>query len=181
MLSLLSLLALLLFSSLLAVRSADTASVTVTPSTSVSPPVPANLATFSIEVYDFVRWTDAYPNPTRPAWINLMQQLMLTPGQEGPRYRIGGNSGDLTVYDQLPLPKLPSGEALVHSTNASEVQSWAQALKAINAKAIIDVNFRRADNASWAIDFLKAVERHMGWDMVVGVEIGNEVSEASAG
>ena len=128
------------------------------------------------QVYDFVRWTDWYPNPTRPAWLNLMNQLILTPGQEGPRYRIGGNSGDLTVYDISPLPKLPSGEPIIHSLNSTELQSWKQALAHINSKAVLDLNFRRGDNASWAVSYVEAIDKYIGWDMTVAMEVGNEVS-----
>jgi len=33
---------------------------------------------------------------------------------------------------------------------------------------------RQADSAEWAIAEIKAIEKYMGWDYVVAVEIGNE-------
>ena len=116
-----------------------------------------------------------YPRPPRFAWLNLMRQLILTPDQEGPRYRIGGDSADLTVYDLNPLPHLPSGEPLVHSLNSTELQSWAAALNATRSRAIIDLNFRQPNNASWAVSYVQAIERYIGWDIVVALEVGNEV------
>ena len=159
---------------LLAVAGDDSISVSVQ-LTSISPRVAPNLVSFSIEVYDFMRWTAAYPAPTRPAWVNLMRQLMHTPHQPGPRYRIGGNSGDLCVWKQQPLPKLPSGERLIYSVNETDLLSWQQAMQQIDAQMVLDLNFRRGENASWAVEYAQAIDRVIGWSRVVALEIGNEV------
>ena len=150
----------------------DTLVFSIDPATPTSPPVLPNLVSFSIEVWDFVRWTDRYPNPPRPSWLNLMQQLMHTPDQEGPRYRIGGDSADLCVYDHPQLPKVPLGRPLMYSINESDLLTWKQAVSALNSVMTLDLNFRQWDNASWAVEYVAAIDSIVGWDYVAALEDG---------
>ena len=155
--------------------SPDSLVFSIDPSVPTSPPVLPNLVSFSIEVYDFTRWTGRSPNPPRPAWLSLMRQLMHTPNQEGPRYRIGGDSADLCVFNHSVLPKLPGQRPLLYSVNQSDLVTWNEAMRAINSKMTLDLNFRRGDNATWAVEYVQGIDSVVGWDNVIALEVGNEI------
>ena len=152
----------------------DTLDFAVDWSVPVSPPVLPNLVSFSIEVSDFSRWTGTYPAPTRPAFVQFMRQLMRTEGQEGPRWRIGGDSADQTVFNHSVLPKIP-GRPLSYSVTEADLRGWKQAMEQINSTMTLDMNFRQANNATFAVEYVQGIDSIIGWDRVTALEVGNEV------
>ena len=171
----LAILPLLLSVSVASSADVDSLVFSVDPSSPVSPAISPNLVCFSIEVWDFTRWTDRYPAPPKQSWLNLMKQLMRTPNAEGPRYRIGGDSADLTVFNHTVLPPLPGRRPLMYSVNETDLLTWKQAMVALNSVMTLDLNFRRGDNATWAVEYVAGIDSVIGWEYVTALEVGNEV------
>ena len=160
----------------------DAVSVMVDTTTSISQPIPPNFASFSVEVFGMQWWTAVYPQPTRPSFVNLVQQLnnYTTVGTPLPQYRrifrIGGNSADTSVYnpDNLPLPH-ELGEITYNVTDA-DILGLDQAMDAVDGQLIVGVNFRLQYDATWPLRHIQAIDKLVGWKNILAIEIGNEVS-----
>ena len=153
----------------------DTVTVAVSSLKAVSPPVLPNYIGFSLEWDIATSWTGRLSTAPRPSFIALMRQLMLTPGQEGPTFRIGGDSATHSWYNpkHLPIPPIPrsSGD---YNISDDDLVSLGKGVQAINSSLVIGLNFRLQNNASWAIAHVQACERLIGWKWVKGLEIANE-------
>ena len=150
----------------------------VSPFTSVTQsPIPPNMIGWSIETY----WTNTWIAPQttpRPQWVALITQLMLTAGQRGPAVRVGGNSGDQSVWNpdgRHPHPNLPSGPPWLYNITLTDMARLKSAMIAINGSLVLGLNLRQQYNASLAIDYVRAIDEFIGWKYVGALEIGNEV------
>ena len=140
------------------------------------PSVPPNFASFSVEPYALFDWTGRFPQPVRPAFVRLMEQLHPTPSSPGPVLRLGGNGADMASYNPQHQRRAvpPYGRGLWYDVTDNDLQSIAQTAEALRSKVVLGINFRDPSNASVAIDWLRAVEREVGWERVEAIEIGNE-------
>lgn len=112
----------------------------------------------------------------RRSFIRLMQQLMQTPNQAGPTFRIGGDSATHSWYnpDHSPLPPIPYASGDYNITNTTLLALVAGAA-AVNGTLVMGLNFRLAADASWAVRHVQAVRELLGgWGVVSAFEIGNE-------
>ena len=79
------------------------------------------------------------------------------------------------MYGHSTLPSVSPGRPLEASLNETDLLTWRQAMVALNTVMTLDMNFRRATNATWAVEYVKAIDSVIGWDNVVALEVGNEV------
>ena len=159
----------------------DSVSVTVDPATNLSKPIPPNFASFSVEVFGVQWWTAVYPRPTRPSFINLIQQL--NNYSDAPVlpihrriFRIGGNSADTSVYNPMNLT-LPStlGEITYNITDA-DILGLDQAMTAVGGQLVVGLNFRLPHDPTWSLRHVRSIAKLVGWKNILALEIGNEVS-----
>ena len=83
------------------------------------------------------------------------------------------------MYDHPKLPPVPAGQPISYSVNETDLLTWRAAMQAINSKMTLDMNFRRGDNATWAVEYAKGIDSVIGWDTVIALEVGNEVNTNS--
>ena len=141
-----------------------------------SPPILPNYVSFSLETY-FVRCWIGYTKP-RSAWVNLVRQLQLTAESRHPiTFRVGGNSGDTSLYnphETLPLPKLPGPEWQYNITDV-DLSVLREAMQQTRSQLIVGLNMRLSNNYSLATDLVRAVAQRIGLDLVFAFEVGNEM------
>lgn len=89
----------------------------------------------------------------------------------GPNIRVGGNSGDESVY--LPSGNLPSGDT--YRITTSDLLSYSQSIPRWNGSLTLDVNFRDSSDPSLAVAHVRAAAAVMPWSIIESIEIGNEV------
>ena len=140
------------------------------------PTIPPNFASFSVEPYALFDWSDRHPALVNPAFVRLLSSLHPTPHSPGPVLRIGGNSADCASYNPThgPRPPVPLGRPLWYDVTDSDLLSLRAAAEAINGRLVLGVNFRTPGDAGVAVEWLRAVERLVGWRWVEAIEIGNE-------
>jgi hypothetical protein len=162
------------------VHAQDTLTTTLDTAKTIGIEIAPNYVSFSLEHDLALHWVGSQKlgiNP-KPSFTTLMSQLLLTDKQIGPTFRIGGNSADYSWYNQdgLPTPILPSGPAISYNITDDDISSLSAAMDPINGQLIIGVNFRHADDATWALNHLKAIDRIIGWKngIIQAIEIGNE-------
>jgi len=138
----------------------------------VSPPIGSDFISFSVEVDVILEWTDKYPNPPRASFINLMKQL-------GPAViRVGGDSTDYSWYNPNGLPYPPyRTRPFRYNITDIDIHSIYNSVQAFGGSVVFGVNFRPAENASYAINHLLAIDRIIGLNnpSIKAIEIGNEV------
>ena len=140
-----------------------------------SRPILPNYSGFSLEWNIATSWTGRQSHAPRPSFVSLMSQLMLTPGQEGPTFRIGGDTATHSWYSPngLPHPNLTRSQG-DYNISDDDLVSLGKGVRAINSSLVIGLNFRLQSNASWAIGHVQACERLIGWDAIKGFEVANE-------
>ena len=111
----------------------------------------------------------------RSSFANLMNVLRFASGSDsGPNIRIGGNSADESVY--LPSGTLPTNDT--YRITDADLQLYAAAVPAWNGTIVLDLNMRNPTDPTLAVNHVKAAAASIGWDLIEGVEIGNEVRAA---
>ena len=140
-----------------------------------SPAILPNYIGFSLEWDIATSWTGRESMAPRPSFIRLMRQLMLTPGQEGPTFRIGGDSATHSWYNPQhhPIPNITRASGDYNITE-DDLISLGKGVAAINSSLVIGLNFRLSYNVSWAVPHVQACERLIGWPLLKGFEIANE-------
>ena len=161
---------------------ADTVDIVIDPSMNVSAPIPPNFVSFSVEVFGIQWWTAVYPQPTRPSFINLVQQLnnYSHSGRHRGMYRrifrIGGNSADTSVYNPTNLTLPPSLGEITYNITDADILGLDQAMTAVDGQLIVGLNFRLPYDPTWSLRHVQAIDKLVGWNNVLALEIGNEVS-----
>ena len=150
----------------------DSVIVSIDPATSLSSRIAPNFIAFSIEVFAAEWYIGSYPAPTRPSFVQLIRQLQVTPDTTT-IFRIGGDSADTSVFVPNSVDKPPSG--ITYNISVSDIQSLDEAMKAVNGKVTVGVNFRLPDNATLAISHVSAIAKTVGFARIDSIEIGNEV------
>ena len=141
-------------------------------SSPVSPPIPADYISFSIEVDVILEWTGHSPTTTRPQFTSLMSQL----GR--PTIRVGGDSSDYSWYNPSGQPYPPyRTRQFRYNITELDIHSIRNGVASYGGQAVIGVNFRDQGNAEWAIEHVRAMERVVGLNdsWLLAIEIGNEV------
>ena len=141
-----------------------------------SPPILPNFISFSLETY-FVRCWIGYTTP-RPAWVNLVRQLQVTAdAQRHPiTFRIGGNSGDTSIYNpmgEVVPPRLP-GPAWQYNVTDVDLHVLRVAMQQTRSQLIIGLSMRQSHNYSLATSYVAALAQHTGLELIYAFEIGNE-------
>ena len=140
-----------------------------------SPPILPNFVSFSLETY-FVSCWIGHTRP-RTAWLNLVRQLHASAHSRHPiTFRVGGNSGDTSLYNprgDVALPQLP-GPAWQYNITDDDLRVLRAAMQQTNSQLIIGLNMRQAYNYSLATDYVRALAQHTGLDLIYAFEVGNE-------
>ena len=154
-----------------AVTAADVATAVVYAHQERSNVIAPNFIGFSIEWDIAMSWT-GYQNAPRRSLTNLMKQLMLTPGQEGPVFRIGGNSADYSWFNDKAEP-FPFPDIYYNITDADLIS--LHSVREFGGKLTLGLNFKW-NNVSWAQRHLAAIDRIIGWTdgTIHAIELGNE-------
>jgi hypothetical protein len=169
-----------LFLCFLTQYSVSSLDVTVFPDIVLSEPIAPNFASFSIEHNTAMNWIGRIYNNSysefHHSFVVLMRHLIQTPYQQGPVFRIGGNSADYSIWNPAhgPLPTFPAGVNISYSITESDLISLKQAITLINSKLIIGLNFHWSDNFTLGISHAKALEKYIGWELIHALEVGNE-------
>ena len=163
------------------VAAGDTVDVLVDVGLNVSKPVPPNFVSFSVEVFGMQWWTAVYPAPTRPSFVNLIQQLnnyTSVPMLPSHRrvFRIGGNSADTSVYNPTNRTIPASLGEITYNITDADILGMDRAMAAVDGQLIVGLNFRLAHDPTWALRHVVAIDSLVGWKRVFALEIGNEVS-----
>jgi len=138
----------------------------------VSNPVPTDYASFSFEVTGVLRFTGRSPAAPKQSFVQLLDNLkMASKGNRGPQLRVGGNSADESWWDPEGKPK-PHG--ITYDISPVDIISVNNLARAVNGTIVFDLNFRQANSPDWAVNHMRAIVQHVGFDNVEAVEIGNE-------
>jgi len=161
---------LVLFVSCSADPTVDRVSVNINPNRPISAAIRPNFVGFSIETFTALNWFGSNPKRVKDSFVVLMKQLMMTSGQRGPEFRIGGNSADVAAfsYDNELLPNT----SFIITPN--ELIMINEAMKSINSAAVHDLYFRLDSNYTYGVNHVQAINDIIGWDNVLALEIGNE-------
>ena len=138
----------------------------------VSPPIPSDYISFSIEVDVILQWTGRSPTAPRPEFTTLMSQL----GR--PTLRVGGDSTDYSWYNPHGRPYPPyRTRPFRYNITELDIRSIRNGVVSYGGQAVIGVNFRDQGNAQWAIEHVRAIERTVGVNesWLLAIEVGNEV------
>ena len=147
----------------------DAVTVTVGAPRAGCAPLPPNFASLSMEVPDAPLYFGAAGAPNA-AFANLMRALQRASGGRGPSLRIGGNTADHSVF--LPTGALPPNTT--YRITQADLDGYAAALPAWDGRAVIDTNFFFENSTAWVAAHAAAVTASIGWDLIEGVEMGNE-------
>ena len=143
-----------------------------------SPPILPNFISFSLETY----WVRCWIGSTTPRtpWVNLVRQLRTAtdPEQYPITFRVGGNSGDTSLYNPqqtLPIPQLP-GPAWQYNITDIDLHVLRVAMQQTRSQLIIGLNMRQTTpyNYSLATTYVQALAEHTGLDLIYAFEVGNE-------
>lgn len=146
-------------------------SVQIDTSHAISRVIAPNFVSYSLEVSNCVNWFGNDTKQVKKSFVRLMEQNMLTPGQAGPIFRIGGNSADQSIWNPTYGP-LPSGDD--HSISGNDLVVINNAVQVLRTRAIYGLNFRDAKSAGHAVQHVQAIDQFIGWKSVESLEIGNE-------
>jgi hypothetical protein len=139
-------------------------------------PVPPNFASFSMEVNDALAFlgTAEAPNLAFANLVNVLRNASaMGGGGLGPTIRIGGNSADYSLWWPPGSGPLPPNQT--YAITEADLRAYGAALPLFDGSIVIDTNFFVQDDTSRVSAHVAAVDRLLGWDRVVGVEVGNEV------
>jgi hypothetical protein len=160
-----------------AVSSGDIITVTVGTSANVSGlEIPHNFVSLSVEVNGAVAF---FGNASAPniAYSNLMNVLRNVSKGRGPTIRIGGGSADRSLW--WPDASLPLPPNQTYAITEHDLLSYQTALPTWNGRGVIDTNFfiqgTNATATQRASDHALAISNTIGWSLIEGVEVGNEV------
>ena len=164
----------LLLASLSSTLAADSASFKLT--TKRVADIPARFVSFSIEVGSApeVFLVGGLGGAPRASLARLVNALREAAGDErGPMVRVGGNSADESAY--VPTGDLPNGTT--YRISDADLEAYAAVVPMWNGSLVIDITLRYPGSPGADLDVahLKAVGDKVGWDLVEGVEVGNEV------
>ena len=152
---------------------ADTVTVTVGGAAlPLALPLPGNFASLSMEVPDALKFFGPASSPNA-AFANLMNMLRNVSGGAGPSIRIGGNSADTSLWWERPSQPLPPNQT--YAITRVDLLAYAAALPLWAGRAVLDTNFYLQDDVTRVSDHVTSVGEFIGWDLVEGVEVGNEV------
>jgi len=120
-----------------------------------------------VEVDVILEWTGT--TMVRLSFLHLMQQL----GR--PSLRVGGDSTDYSIWNplHLPLPPWKTRPARYNITQI-DVHALKQAVASYNGTLVFGVNFREPNNASYAVEHMKAIDAIIGLNssLIRAIEIG---------
>jgi len=159
---------------LLAAARGDSAAFTLT-RTRVAP-IPGRFVSFSIEVS---RAPDVFlvgglGGAPRASFAQLMNALRAAAGDDaGAMIRVGGNSADESAYTSAAA--LPNGTN--YRITDADLDAYAAAVPAWNGSLVIDTTLRYPGSQGAQLDVahLAAAVKRVGFGLIEGVEIGNEV------
>jgi len=148
----------------------DEVTVAIDTSSYISSPINPRFASYSYEYGGLPSVAGTTPN-LRASFFQLMNNIKGYTGSS-PQFRIGGNSADTSWWnpDKLPFPP-----KVTYNILPAEVQTVQDVTSKLDTVATLSVNFDNANNASWAIEYMEAVSKQIGWDNIYAIEIGNEV------
>ena len=152
-------------------QSCTTVNVSFT-SAAISPPIPSDFLSFSIEVDVALEWTGRSRTTPRPEFVALMRQL----GR--PTLRIGGDSTDYSWWNPMGRPFPPySSRPFRYNITDLDVRSIVNGVSSYGGQVVFGVNFRNQGNAQWAVEHMTGIEQAVGVNhpAILGYEIGNEV------
>ena len=138
--------------------------------------VPPRFVSFSIEVGSApkVFLVGGLGGAPRASLARLLNALRAAAGDAaGAMIRVGGNSADESAY--VPSGDLPAGTT--YRITDADLDSYAAAVPSWNGSLVIDTTLRYVGAQGTALDVahLAAVAKRVGFALVEGVEIGNEV------
>ena len=165
----LALLSLLLPLSLAQTCSSVNVSFTSSP---ISPPIPSDFISFSIEVDVVLEWVGR--NRTHPPlpFTNFMRQL----GR--PTIRVGGDSTDYSWWNPEGRPYPPyTTRPFRYNITQLDVHCIVNAVNSYGGQVVFGINFRNQGNAQWAVQHMQGIEAAVGVNnpAILAYEIGNEV------
>lgn len=135
----------------------------------LSRPIPNNFVSYGVETYNAAYWFGRDDKSSKHSLVRLIRHIMHN--EIGPTFRIGGNSGDLSVWNPSGGP-LPANET--YSITPTDLLTADNACRDVNGKVVWDVNFRDPNNPQHALDHISAIDSIIGWERVESLEIGNE-------
>ena len=77
----------------------------------------------------------------------------------------------------MPSGTLPANDT--YRITDADLQLYAAAVPAWNGTIVLDVNLRNPTDPTLAVNHVKAAAAQVGWGLIEGIEIGNEVSAPS--
>lgn len=139
--------------------------------------IPHNFVSLSVEVNGAMAFFGNSSAPNK-AYSNLMNVLRNVSDGMGPTIRIGGNSADESLWwvenNTHPLPPNQT-----YAITSQDLLSYQTALPTWKGRAVIDTNFfiagTNATATKRASDHSSAISSVIGWSLIEGVEVGNEV------
>jgi hypothetical protein len=173
--------AVLLALTAVAVTAAPQLHVAVDLATATSQRIPADLASFSVEIHcPRLMFYNNRANASagvRRSYINLLAFLRTTAGTAtGPNLRVGGNSADDTFFAPSVAAAqghVPAGDTYV--ADPVDIDAFAHMGEmAIGGTVTLDLSLRNATDPANAVAFANATVRRVPRGVIAAFEIGNE-------
>jgi hypothetical protein len=166
---------LVLACALLAAYALDSATFQITKEPMQSRSISQRFVGFSIEVGSTpaVFLVGGLGGSPRPSFAAVLNGLRVAAGSsKGANIRVGGNSADNSAW--VPAPK-PLPVNTTYRITSADLSAYAAAVPRWAGTVTLDTTLRYGDDPSLAVAHVTAAGQQLGWELVEGIEIGNEM------